>query len=118
MKSKAVKGTIAVLGSINETIKSDIVPIIPPIIQKIFLPYFPKKSIVGPYTNFIIQGTDDKPPTSVVISIDMFLSVKNKTKTTVVNAKIKPSAKYKEPNKKYFNEGNLARSIILEIKYL
>jgi len=37
---------------------------------------------------------------------------RNKTIITVVNANINPSAKYREPNKKYFKEGRLVRSSI------
>jgi len=110
--SKAVNGIIEVLGSTNATIKIDIAPIIPPRIIKIFRPYLPKKSIVGPKTNFIAQGTDDIPPTSVIVEIDISFSVKNKTSITVVNATIKPSEKYRMPNKMYFKEGRSDRSSI------
>jgi len=76
IKSKAVNGIIEVLGSIKATVKIDMAPIIPPIIIKIFRPYFPKKSTVGPKTNFIAQGTDAIPPTSVVTEIGISLSIK------------------------------------------
>jgi hypothetical protein len=91
--SKAVNGIIEVLGSTKATIKIDIVPIIPPIIIKSFRPYLLKKSIVGPNTNFIAQGMDDIPPTSVIVEIEIFFSVKNKTSTTDVKATITPSEK-------------------------
>ena len=112
IKSKAVNGIIEVLGSIKATVKIDMAPIIPPIIIKIFRPYFPKKSTVGPKTNFIAQGTDAIPPTSVVTEIGISLSIKKNTNTTPVKATVKPSAKYKMPNKGYFKEGCLVRSSI------
>ena len=118
MKSKAVNGIIAVFGSINAMLKSDIAPVNPPRIIKNFRPYFPKKSMVGPKTNFIAQGADAIPPTRVVVEIDISISVKNNTSTTVVRATIKPSEKYRMPNKIYFKEGCLDKSIITLIIYL
>jgi hypothetical protein len=109
MKSRSVNGIIEVLGSTKATINTDIVPIIPPRIIKIFRPYLPKKSMVGPKINFNIQGTETIPPTRVVVVIDISFSVKNKTIITVVSAHIKPSEKYRVPNKTYFNRGYLER---------
>ena len=77
---------------------------------KIFRPYLPKKSMVGPKINFNAQGYDAIPPTSAIVEIEISKSVKNKTSTTVVNAIINPSEKYKRPNKIYFKEGSLSRS--------
>ena len=114
MKNKSVNNIIEVAGSIKAITNSDIPPIIPPRIIKFFLPYFPKKSTVGPYTNFITQGIEDIPATRVVIEIDIFFSVKNKTIIIVANANIKPSEKYRLPKRIYFR--NLFS--VISIRYI
>jgi hypothetical protein len=115
MNKSSVNSEIDVLGLIKAIKKIDNEPTIPPRKMKVFRPYLEKKSIVGPKTNFIIQGIDAIPPTIVVVDIEMSFSVKNNTSITVVSARIKPSEKYKSPKRMYFKIGRFERSIIKKL---